>query len=58
MKAQESSSMHPTKMIRIDEGAAQSHIDTLVKGRSNKRSTSCWTLPRGRVHRRQLGRLR
>jgi transposase-like protein len=32
MKAQESGSMHPTKIIRIDEGAVQSHIDTLVRG--------------------------
>jgi putative transposase len=32
MKAQESESMHPTKIIRIDEGAVQSHIDTLVRG--------------------------
>ena len=32
MKAQESSSMHPTKIIRIDEGAVQSHLDTLVRG--------------------------
>lgn len=32
MKAQETGSMHPTKIIRIDEGAVQSHIDTLVRG--------------------------
>lgn len=32
MKAQDSQSMHPKKIIRIDEGAVQSHIDSLVRG--------------------------
>jgi len=32
VKAQESDSMHPEKIIRINEGAVQSHIDKLVRG--------------------------
>ena len=32
MKAQDSQSMHPKKIIGIDEGAVQSHIDSLVRG--------------------------
>lgn len=32
MKAQESESMHPERIIRIDEAAVQTHIDSLVRG--------------------------
>ena len=32
MNAQDSQSMHPTKITCIDEGAVQSHIDSLDRG--------------------------